>query len=209
MSLRRLQTDYIDLIQTHWQDSTTPISDTMAALIKLKQEGKVRAIGVCNATADQLTEYIKAGPIDSDQEKYSMLDREVEQANLPFCEQRDISVLAYAPLADGLLTGKIEPERQFGPGDRRLNNPRFSVQNRHAVQDMLGEFRSIAQRHAASMVQLVTAWTLAQPGVTHALCGVRNAEQAVENAGAGSVELDTDEVAEMTSILNRYRPRLA
>lgn len=209
MSLRRLQTDYIDLIQTHWQDSTTPISDTMAALLKLKEEGKVRAIGVCNATVDQLGEYLEAGPIDSDQEKYSMLNREIEETNLPFCDQREIAVLAYAPLADGLLTGKIVPERQFGSGDRRLNNPRFSVENRRVVQNMLGEFQPIAAKHGASMVQLVTAWTLAQPGVTHALCGMRNAEQAAENAGAGSIELDNDEVAEMTSILKRYIPSLA
>ena len=209
MSLRRLQTDYIDLIQTHWQDSTTPVSDTMAELLKLKDEGKVRAIGVCNAGVDQLSEYLEAGPIVSDQEKYSMLSRQAEEENLPFCEKKGIAVLAYSPLADGLLTGKIDPERTFGSGDRRFNSPKFSVENRRMVLRMLNEFQAIAENHRASMVQLVTAWTLSQPGVTHALCGMRNAEQATENAGAGSIALDNDEVARMTSILNRYSSTLA
>ena len=139
-SLRRLDTDHIDLYQTHWQDSTTPIADTMAALEKLRDEGKIRAIGVCNANREQLNAY---GPIDSDQEKYSMLDREIEtNGMLAHCRENDIAVLAYSPLANGLLTGKIRPDRQFGPGDLRRGNRRFTPANVERINAMLQQLRS-------------------------------------------------------------------
>ena len=116
-SLIRLQTDYIDLYQTHWQDPTTPIHETMAALLELKREGKIRAIGVCNAASAEMEQYRKAGPLDSDQERYSMIARAIEKDQLPYCRSHGIAMLAYSPLALGLLTGKIGPERQFGSGD--------------------------------------------------------------------------------------------
>ena len=110
---RRLQTDHIDLYQTHWQDKTTPIADTMAELLKLKDEGKIRAIGVSNATVEHIKQY---GPIDSDQEKFSMLDRNLATGGqLEFCRENNIAVLAYSPLANGLLTGKISPDRKVQP----------------------------------------------------------------------------------------------
>src|SRR5690606_19503890 len=112
--------------QTHWQDATTPIAETMGALLELKQEGKIRAIGVCNATVLQMDEYRAVGPLDCDQERYSMLDRKLEAEQLPYCRKNDIAVLAYSPLAHGLLTGKIAPDRKFGPGDLRADHPRFT-----------------------------------------------------------------------------------
>lgn len=208
MSLRRLQTDYIDVYQTHWQDSTTPISETVEVLEKLKKEGKIRAIGVCNATVEDMNEYFEGGRIDSDQEKYSMLDRGLEERQLPYSREHDLSVFAYSPLANGLLTGKITPEREFEAGDLRAGNPRFSVENRKRVAAMLDEFRPFAERYNSSMAQIVTAWTLAQPGLTHALCGMRNAEQARENARAGNIELAEEDVQKITSILDRYSGRL-
>jgi aryl-alcohol dehydrogenase-like predicted oxidoreductase len=203
-SLRRLGTDYIDVYQTHWQDSTTPISETMEVLTELKDEGKIRAIGVCNAGVDHITEYLEHGVLDSDQEKYSMLDRDLEKKQAPFCSDHNIAIFAYSPLANGLLTGKMTPDRDFGPGDLRAGNPRFSVENRRRVNEMLGEIEPIAKEHDASIVQLVTAWTLAQPGITHALCGMRNAQQAEENAGAGDIELSSDEVERINSVLAHY-----
>ena len=114
-SLTRLQTDHIDLYQTHWQEPSTPIADTMAALLAMKDEGKIRAIGVCNATLSDLKSY---GPIHADQEKYSLLDRKLETGGmLDYCRQQNLAVLAYSPLANGLLTGKLRPDREFGAGD--------------------------------------------------------------------------------------------
>ena len=191
-SLTRLGTDYVDLYQTHWQESTTPIADTMAELVKMKKEGKIRAIGVSNANLDQLKAY---GPIDSDQEKYSMLDRNLEtNGMLDYCRQQNISMLAYSPLANGLLTGKIRPDRQYGPGDLRRGNRRFTPANVEKVNAMLDQLRPIAERHQATVGQLVIAWTAAQPGITCVLCGARNAQQAIENAAAGSIELSPEEL---------------
>jgi methylglyoxal reductase len=190
-SLQRLGTDHVDLYQTHWQEKTTPIADTMATLVKLKEQGKIRAIGVCNATAAQMAEY---GPLDSDQEKFSLLDREIEQnGNLAYCREHGMGVLPYSPLANGLLTGKIRPDRQFGPGDLRRGNRRFTAANVERVNAMLDQLRPLAERHRASIAQLVIAWTFSQPGVACVLCGARDARQAMENAAAGDIRLSPEE----------------
>lgn len=201
-SLRRLRTDTIDLLQTHWQDSTTAITDTMAELLKLKQEGKIRALGVCNASAAQIAEYRAVGPLDSDQEKYSMLDRDIEKDQLPYCREHHLAVLAYSPLALGLLTGRITAQRQYGPGDLRSGNPRFAPDKLARVDALLEALRPFANGLAMSLGQLVIAWTIAQPGLTHALVGARNPEQARENARAG-VALAADQVAAIDAVLSR------
>lgn len=204
MSLRRIGTDCIDLYQTHWQDPTTPVEDTMNELMKLKREGKIRAIGASNATVGHLAEYGRAGQIDSDQESYSMLDRKHEKGLLPYCEKNNIAFLAYSPMARGLLTGKVSPDRIFEESDQRSDNPRFSRENRIKVLEMLDEFKPFTEKYCISVVQLVIAWTFHQKGCTHVLAGIRSPEQAVENAGAGDVVLKDDDLAAMESIVNRY-----
>lgn len=194
-SLKRLRTDYVDLYQTHWQDSTTPIDETMAALIDLKRQGKIRAIGVSNASVEVIRQYQRLGPVDADQEKYSLLDRGHDAALAPYCRQQGIAVLAYSPLANGLLTGKIGPEREFSGDDLRRNNPRFTVENRVRIQGMLKQIQPIAEAHGLTLGQLAIAWTLAQPGITHALAGARNPQQAIENAAAADAILSDEELA--------------
>lgn len=202
LSLRRLNTDRIDLIQTHWQEETTPIEDTMGALVRLKEEGKVRAIGVCNATVEQMDRYRALGPLDTDQEKFSMIDRgKVESGQVDYCLRHGMAVLAYSPLALGLLTGKIGPERVFPEGDLRRERPRFSVENRERVRALLDAFGPLAEKHACTLGQLVIAWTTHQPGVTHALVGARTPAQAAENAAAGRIGLDADDLATMTAAI--------
>jgi methylglyoxal reductase len=208
LSLKRLQTDHIDLYQTHWQDPTTPIEETMDALLALKQAGKIRAIGVCNASVAQMEQYASRGSLDSDQEKYSMLDRKLEAEQLPYCREHHMAVLAYSPLAMGMLTGKIGPEREFGAGDIRGKQPRFSKENRTKVASLLGELQPIADRHKLSLAQLVIAWTASQPGLTHVLCGARTPEQASENAAAGSVDLPAAELKAVNEIAERYRSEI-
>jgi methylglyoxal reductase len=199
LSLKRLGVGHVDLYQTHWQEATTPIADTMAMLLKLKDEGKIRAIGVSNANLDQLKAY---GPIHSDQEKYSMLDRNLEtNGMLDYCRQQNIAVLAYSPLANGLLSGKIRPDRQFGPGDLRRGNRRFAAANVDRINGLLEQLRSMAERHQATIVQLVIAWTCARPGMTCVLCGARNPQQAIENAEAGRIELSADELEMMSKLI--------
>jgi aryl-alcohol dehydrogenase-like predicted oxidoreductase len=203
-SLTRLQTDYIDLYQTHWQEVTTPIEDTMAVLMKLRDEGKIRAIGVSNASSEQMEQYRKVGRLDSDQELYSMLDRRIEQDQLPYCAGHHIAMLAYSPLAKGLLTGKIGPDVEFSHDDLRRNEKRFDPENRKRVQNMLEAMQPVAETHDLTTSQLVVAWTLHQPGVTHVLCGSRRGKHVEENAAAGDVQLTKDEVRLMNEAIDDY-----
>jgi len=192
-SLSRMKTDYIDLLQTHWQEETTPIEATMEALLQLKEQGKIRAIGVSNVTVDHLRQYLAVGPVDVAQEKYSMLDRQIEQNGLlDLCKANGVSLLAYSPMANGLLTGKISPDREFNEGDLRRNHPRFSQENIKRVNAALNNLRPIAEKHNATLAQLVIAWTAAQYEKMHVLCGARNAPQVLENAPAGDLVLGDD-----------------
>ncbi len=201
-SLKRLQTDYIDLYQTHRQDSTTPVDETKETLEKLKKQGKIRAIGVSNVTLDHLKAY---GDIDSDQESYSMLDRQIEQNGIrDYCREHNIAILAYSPMARGLLTGKLTEDRVFNEGDQRKDNPLFSVERRKKINAMLAEFTNIARAHNATTTQIVIAWTFNQPGITHVLCGARTPQQAIENAQAGSIKLTPAEIASVNDIVNRH-----
>ncbi len=204
LSLRRLGTDYIDLYQTHWQDATTPVEDTMNELLKLKQQGKIRAIGVSNVTIRYLDEYRKFGQIDSDQESYSMLNRKHEKELLPYCAKNNIGFLAYSPLAQGLLTGKVLPDRVFEDGDHRKDKPAFSRENRLKILKMLGEFSSLTEKYNVTVTQLVIAWTFHQKGCTHVLVGARRPQQVIENAGAGGITLSKGDIEEMCRIIRRY-----
>ncbi len=203
-SLRRLKTTHIDLYQTHWQESTTPIADTMAELLKLKAEGKIRALGCSNANPAQMDAYRAAGQLDADQELFSMLDRKQETQNLPYCKERNLAFLAYSPLAQGLLTGKVRPGREFPEGDQRRGKPRYTPENLGRLDTMLAAFRPIADGHGATLTQLAIAWTVAQPGCTHALVGARTAAQAVENAGGARIRLTEAELNTMRDAVNAY-----
>ncbi|MBV9273994.1 MAG: aldo/keto reductase [Verrucomicrobia bacterium] len=193
-SLGRLKTDRIDLYQTHWQDSTTRTEDVMAELMALKQEGKIRAIGCSNATIDQMKRYQSVGQLDTDQEQYSMLQRQHETDNLPFCRDQNVAFLAYSPMALGILSGKIRADHEFGAGDVRRHNPWYQKENRPKVDALLEVVRSVGESKDITIAQTVIAWTLEQPGCSHALVGARNPEQAAANAKAGTVELTKPEI---------------
>ena len=200
-SLQNLQVETIDLLQTHWQDDTTAISETMETLTALKDEGKIRAIGVCNVNSEELKEYLAAGNIDSIQEMYSMIDRDLEDRLFPQAREVGLSVLAYSPLAMGLLTGKMGPERTFAEDDMRSWSPRFTVECRKKIQALLARFEPIREKYDLTTAQLVVAWTLGQSSVTHVLVGARNPSQARENAKAGQVELHSEDLVRMNKIL--------
>ncbi len=200
-SLRRLDVDRIDLYQTHWPSMPpdhTPIAETMAVLLKLKQQGKIRAIGVSNVSLDELKENLRCGGIVSDQFRYSMLHREAEADILPFCAQHNLSTFTYMSLEQGLLTGKIGMDRVFQPGEFRNNtfwNDWLIPVNRRRVLDLLASWKDLTDRYACTLAQLVLAWTAAQPGVTHVLAGGRNIGQVAENAKAGELNLETADLA--------------
>ncbi len=202
-SLRRLATDHIDLYQTHWPSMPpdhTPIADTMAVLLKLKEQGKIRAIGVCNTTLEELKENLRCGAVASDQFRYSMLHREAEADILPHCAKSNVATLTYMSLEQGLLTGKIGMDRVFQPGEFRSNafwNDWLIPVNRRHVLDLLASWKDLTGKYNCTLSQLTLAWTAAQPGVTHVLAGARNVAQVTENARAGDLALSTGDSARM------------
>jgi len=195
-SLRRLEVDYIDLYQTHWPSmppDQTPIADTMAVLLKLKQQGKIRAIGVCNVSVVELDENLRQGGIVSDQFRYSMLHREAEKEVLPYCSKHQLASLTYMSLEQGLLTGKIGMDRVFQPTEFRSNtywNDWMIPVNRKRVLDLLASWKDLTAKYGCTMAQLVISWTSAQPGVTHVLAGGRNLAQMADNAKAADLNLE-------------------
>jgi methylglyoxal reductase len=191
-SLARLKTDYIDLYFTHWQDATTPIAETMEALLALKRQGKIRAIGISNADETILAEYLRHGPVDAIQERYSLLDRGIEKDLIPLCRTNQVSVHGYSSLALGLLAGPIDPARVFGGDDQRKDNPRFSAENRAHLVNFFAAVEHIRAVHGCSYGQLMIAWSLSNVDV--ALCGARTPAQAQDNAGAGAITLAPGEL---------------
>lgn len=203
-SLQNLKTDYIDLYQIHWPSGAfdseiVPIAETMDALNHLKEQGKIRAIGVSNFSRSQLEEAAQYGRIDSLQPPYSLFWRQVEKDAMPYCVENNISILAYSPLAQGLLTGKFGPNHKFDPKDNRKDNKLFQGENLTRAQQALEKLRPIAQQHQCSLAQLALAWLIAQPQ-TQAIAGARYPEQAQDNAKAADVQLSEAELQQIDAI---------
>ena len=193
-SLRRLGTDYIDLYQQHWPDTTTPIDETMEAVARLIEQGKVRAAGVSNYSVAQMQEAEKTLNLVSNQVPYSMVRRDIEADVVPYCLENHKAILVYSPLQLGLLTGKIKPNQPFGEGDLRNGHPLFMPESVKRVNAVLNKIRPLAETTHATLGQLVLRWTLAQPGISVALVGARNPEQAVQNARAMDLHLTFEEL---------------
>jgi aryl-alcohol dehydrogenase-like predicted oxidoreductase len=193
-SLRRLRTDYIDLYQIHWADSTTPIGETMETVAKLIEQGKVRYAGVCNYNVAQMKEAEKFINLVSDQIPYSMVKRRIELEEIPYCVENRKSILAYSPMERGLLTGKMKPGYKFGEGDHRASVRFFKDENLKRTDEFLKRIKPLADEKNATLGQLVIRWTLEQKGITIALVGARNATQAIENAKASDIMLTEKEL---------------
>ncbi|MBC9933043.1 aldo/keto reductase [Chitinophaga qingshengii] len=191
-SLRRLQTDYIDLLQIHWPDSTTPIAETMEALEQLLQQGKIRAAGVSNYNVDQLAEARKTVNIASNQVGYSMLNRSIEQDLVPYAGKNDVGIIVYSPMERGLLTGKYFRDGKLKDNDHR--NGYFQQFDLTKVKTFLDGITPVAAAKNATLSQLVLRWTSLQPAITVVLAGARNEEQAVANAKAMDIQLTAEEM---------------
>ena len=208
-SLRRLGTDYIDLYQQHWPDVTTPIDETMEALSRLIEQGKVRAAGVSNYSVAQMQEAEKTLNLASNQVPYSMVRRDIEKDVVPYCLENNKGILVYSPLQLGLLTGKIKPGQHFDASDLRATNKLFTPESVTRINAVLAKLRPMAETKNATLGQLVLRWTLAQPGITVALVGARNPEQAVQNAKAIDVQLSFEEIDFINKQLATLEPTKA
>ena len=211
-SLKNLGTDFIDLYQIHWPAGSfntkpVPIEETMGALNDLKEQGKIRAVGVSNFSRAQLEEACRHGVIVSLQPPYSLFWRHVEQDAMPYCREKGITVLAYSPMAQGLLTGKFGKDHKFDKGDHRARNRLFSQEHAKGVHRALDELRPIAERGGITLGQLALAWVIAHPG-TCAIAGARSVEQVLENAKAAEVRITPAEMDEMDRIGRRVTDTL-
>ncbi len=193
-SLRRLNTDYIDLYQIHRPDPLTPIEETMEAIEDLIRQGKVRASGVSNHTVELMKRADSKVEVASSQSPYSMVYRKIEKDIVPHCIENNIGILAYSPLQRGLLTGKVTSDYKFKEGDHRANTRFFKEPNRTRINEFLQRIKPIADGHNASLGQLVINWTLHRPGITAALVGARDREQAVQNAQSLDFQLTSEEI---------------
>ncbi|WP_300690241.1 aldo/keto reductase [Chryseobacterium sp.] len=199
-SLKRLGTDYIDLLQLHWPDNTTAISETMEAMELLIQQGKILAAGVSNYSIAQMEEAARTLTLASNQVSYSMLNRAIENDLVPYSLENNSGIIVYSPMERGLLTGKYFKETQLKENDHR--NGYFSQFDLNKVKTFLEKIEPIAQDKGATLSQLVLRWTALQPAITVVLAGARNAQQAIENAKAMSIDLSQEELNSINSALN-------
>lgn len=199
-SLRRLQTDHIDLYQFHWPDVTTPVEDSWSVMTDLVQEGKVRFIGVCNFSVEELERCRKIAPVQSLQPPYHMLRRDIEKELLPYCGKQGIGIVAYSPMASGLLTGKFNFDSLAGD-DWRRKDPQFDKLSREKVARLLDQLNPIAQRHKLSLGELAVAWVLRNENLTSAIVGARKAWQIEEIVGAADVMLSSHDIDSIGSFL--------
>ncbi len=200
-SLKRLKTDYIDLLQLHWPDSTTPVDETMEALQLLIDQGKIRAAGVSNYNKDQMLEAQKSIGLASNQMPYSMLNRGIEENIVPAAIENHIGIIAYSPLERGLLSGKYFKGEQLKSDDHRQGY--FGQFNPEKVKAFLEKLEPLAEEKNASLAQLVLRWTTLQPGITVVLAGARNKEQAISNAKAIDIKITEKEISNINNELSQ------
>ncbi|MDF2613297.1 MAG: aldo/keto reductase [Clostridia bacterium] len=200
MSLRRLQTDYIDIYFTHWQSAEpfmVPVSETMEALCEFKKEGKIRAIGASNVTPFHIEEYIKYGQLDMIQEKYSIVDRRIENELLPLAKKHHITFQAYSPLEQGLLTGKMTKDYVPEANSARSGKKWYQPENLVKVVDMVDGWQDLCRKYECTPTHLVIAWLLSQGDNINVLCGARKIEQLEDNIKGADIVLDTADIARM------------
>ncbi|RMG68389.1 MAG: aldo/keto reductase [Calditrichaeota bacterium] len=205
-SLKRLQVDVIDLYQIHWPDPDTPVEESWGEMVRLREEGLVRYIGVSNFGVDLLERCQRIHPVQSLQPPYSMLHRilypEVEQKILPWCREHGVGVVAYSPLQNGLLTGKFTRERlnQLPRDDWRRRSEFFQEPFFSRALELVEALQEIARKYGKTVGQLAIAWVLANPAVTSAIVGARRPEQVEENVGGADWSLDPEDLARIDAL---------
>lgn len=202
-SLRRLQTDYIDIFITHWQSAEpyfTPVEETMGELMRMKQEGKIRAIGASNVQVAHMEAYRAVGQLDLIQEKYSMLDRKVEPELLPYCEKNGITLQCYSPLEQGLLAGKAGMDYQVKPGEVRDNKKWWKMENRRTVLELLEAMKPYCEKYQCTLANLVISWQASRSEQINVLCGARKAYQIEDILNTAKIALSPQDAAALTAL---------
>ncbi len=207
-SLRRLQTDYLDLYLVHWPDPSVPCSDPMEAMADFQRQGKIRYAGVSNFGAAQIVECLETIPIICEQIGYHLFDRRPEAELFPCCRQHGLGVMAFGPMAHGLLTGTMTPETTFGEDDWRKRGVAFEqplFEGEHFLRNLerVDELKKIAAAKGITIAQLALAWVISNPIVSVALAGTRKPEEIQENAAAAEIELSEQEREQIAAVAAR------
>lgn len=203
-SLRRLQTDVIDLYYLHRWDKRVPIEESIGALGELVREGKVKTIGLSEVSAGTLRRAHAVHPITALQTEYSLWTREAEIAVLDTCRQLGTAFVAFSPLARGFLTGKLrDPAAQFETGDIRLGMPRFKPENYARNLGLLVKYEQIARETGCTMAQLALAWLLSRDKIIVPIFGTRKMERVEENVGGAAVKLDQSVIERLDALINQ------
>ena len=196
-SLRRLETDRVELLYLHASDKNVPVGESAGELKRLLEEGKTRAVGASNLTLAQLEEFSAECPLAAFQPPYNMLVRQIEADTLPWCRERGVAVLVYWPLMKGLLAGKIGRDYVFGPDDSRHKYPMFLGEERRKNHDLVDRLQAIAQAAGHAVSELVINWTIHRPGITAALCGAKRPDQIRQCAGGSGWQLTVEQLAQI------------
>jgi len=183
-SLRRLKLDCIALYQIHWRDPKVPVGETMEGLKKCQQAGKIRYIGCSNFSSYLMSEALKTSRLESVQVAYNAVERNVEEETLPFCQKHEVGVLAYSPLAQGVLTGKYEYGAEFAKDDFRSRSENFQGERFKTNLAMADRLKELGIRYGKTPSQVAIRWILDNPSITCAIAGIRKPEQIIENAGS-------------------------
>lgn len=201
-SLRALGVDRIDIYQVHWPDPKVPFAETAGALQRLVEEGKIRHVGVSNFDAAQIAEFAETRPVETLQPPYHLFRRDIEAELLPYCLDHDIGVLAYGPLAHGLLTGALSEEAEFAPDDWRGGAPFFKGEDfRRNVRVVRELERFASEQLGASVSRVAIAWTLANPAVQVAIVGARHPSHIADSVAAAELSLSDDDLQQIDRIL--------
>jgi aryl-alcohol dehydrogenase-like predicted oxidoreductase len=196
-SLKRLQTDYVDVYFIHWPNPDVPVGATMEALERLRAQGRIQALGVSNFGPKEMDAARQHGVIDVLQPPYNMLWREVEAATLPYCHQHNIGVMPYSGLAQGLLTGALSRNTNLVEGDERRTTVLFQPGTYERALDAVEGLRPIAAKYGRSVAQLAIQWLTSRPGVSSPLLGGRTVREMEENAGSIGWTIARADVAEI------------
>lgn len=188
-ALKRLQTDYIDIFYIHFPDETTPKNVAVAALQKLKEAGKIKAIGVSNFSLDQIKEANQDGFIDIVEDNYSLIHRQAEQELFPYLKENTISFVPYFPLASGLLTGKYEKNITFSEDDLRSKKPDFQGERYQSIITKVNQLKPIAGTYDATVAEIVLAWYIKNPAIDVVIPGAKKPEQVIANSKSLALDL--------------------
>lgn len=208
-SLKRLGTDYIDLLYVHWPNVNIPLEETLGEFVRLKEEGKIRAIGVSNFDLKLMKQAVSITQIDALQPEYNLLERKIEDGVLEFCAENQVSVLSYNSVAKGILTGAFHFKgAKLDVEDFRNEKPLFSKENMQIELPLLERLKEVAQAHNATVSQTAIAWVLAQNGMSSAIVGTQNLKHFIENIDAIDLELTQEELNHISETSKEVISRL-